>query len=190
MEDKASLKELDQWIEQLNDCKQLTESQVKTLCDKVRDRHARYARLRPVPSPRDLASRRSASRLALIISRTAIACCRVREQGASCVPFRTPLRYHRVAVEHGPTMCHGCVRDGSRRVCEERRVPRVTSGISHRRGDLVANGVPGRCDELALRNSRFRDHLLGGNRDSRLLIDYSVRFKPVNAIPQQVHGPS
>ncbi|XP_012064513.1 PREDICTED: serine/threonine-protein phosphatase 2A catalytic subunit beta isoform [Atta cephalotes] len=34
MEDKASLKELDQWIEQLNDCKQLTESQVKTLCDK------------------------------------------------------------------------------------------------------------------------------------------------------------
>lgn len=36
MEEKASLKELDQWIEQLNDCKQLTESQVKTLCDKVR----------------------------------------------------------------------------------------------------------------------------------------------------------
>ena len=35
MEEKASLKELDQWIEQLNDCKQLTESQVKTLCDKV-----------------------------------------------------------------------------------------------------------------------------------------------------------
>lgn len=35
MEDKASLKELDQWIEQLNECKQLTESQVKTLCDKV-----------------------------------------------------------------------------------------------------------------------------------------------------------
>lgn len=36
MEEKASLKELDQWIEQLNECKQLTESQVKTLCDKVR----------------------------------------------------------------------------------------------------------------------------------------------------------
>jgi serine/threonine-protein phosphatase 2A catalytic subunit len=35
MEEKASLKELDQWIEQLNECKQLTESQVKTLCDKV-----------------------------------------------------------------------------------------------------------------------------------------------------------
>lgn len=36
MDDKASSKELDQWIEQLNDCKQLTENQVKTLCDKVR----------------------------------------------------------------------------------------------------------------------------------------------------------
>jgi hypothetical protein len=35
MEEKACLKELDQWIEQLNECKQLTESQVKTLCDKV-----------------------------------------------------------------------------------------------------------------------------------------------------------
>ena len=35
MEEKTSLKELDQWIEQLNECKQLTESQVKTLCDKV-----------------------------------------------------------------------------------------------------------------------------------------------------------
>ena len=40
MEEKASLKELDQWIEQLNDCKQLTESQVKTLCDKVRETHS------------------------------------------------------------------------------------------------------------------------------------------------------
>lgn len=30
-----SVKELDQWIEQLNECKQLTESQVKTLCEKV-----------------------------------------------------------------------------------------------------------------------------------------------------------
>lgn len=35
MEDKAMLKDLDQWIEQLNECKQLTESQVKILCDKV-----------------------------------------------------------------------------------------------------------------------------------------------------------
>ncbi len=30
-----NIKELDQWIEQLNECKQLTESQVKTLCEKV-----------------------------------------------------------------------------------------------------------------------------------------------------------
>lgn len=35
MEEKSVLKELDQWIEQLNDCKQLQESQVKTLCEKV-----------------------------------------------------------------------------------------------------------------------------------------------------------
>lgn len=35
VEDRASAKELDQWIEQLNDCKQLTENQVKTLCEKV-----------------------------------------------------------------------------------------------------------------------------------------------------------
>lgn len=38
MEDKATLKDLDQWIEQLNECKQLTETQVKTLCDKVKKR--------------------------------------------------------------------------------------------------------------------------------------------------------
>lgn len=35
-----SVKELDQWIEQLNECKQLTESQVKTLCEKVSDAHS------------------------------------------------------------------------------------------------------------------------------------------------------
>ena len=33
--DKAGLKEIDQWIEQLYQCKQLTESQVKQLCEKV-----------------------------------------------------------------------------------------------------------------------------------------------------------
>jgi len=47
MEEKASLKELDQWIEQLNDCKQLTESQVKTLCDKVRNLHMSEWKQRP-----------------------------------------------------------------------------------------------------------------------------------------------
>lgn len=35
MEDKTTIKDLDQWIEQLNECKQLTETQVKTLCDMV-----------------------------------------------------------------------------------------------------------------------------------------------------------
>ena len=36
MEEKAVVKELYQWIEQLNECKQLAEKQVKTLCEKVR----------------------------------------------------------------------------------------------------------------------------------------------------------
>ena len=35
VDDKTSAKDLEQWIEQLNDCKQLSEAQVKTLCDKV-----------------------------------------------------------------------------------------------------------------------------------------------------------
>lgn len=35
MDEKAFTKELDQWIEQLNECKQLSENQVKTLCEKV-----------------------------------------------------------------------------------------------------------------------------------------------------------
>ncbi len=36
VDDKAGSKELDQWVEQIYECKQLTECQVKTLCDKVR----------------------------------------------------------------------------------------------------------------------------------------------------------
>lgn len=35
MEDKAQMKELDHWIDQLMECKQLAENQVKTLCEKV-----------------------------------------------------------------------------------------------------------------------------------------------------------
>lgn len=35
MDEKVFTKELDQWIEQLNECKQLSEGQVKTLCEKV-----------------------------------------------------------------------------------------------------------------------------------------------------------
>lgn len=36
MDEKSFTKELDGWIEQLNECKQLTENQVKLLCEKVR----------------------------------------------------------------------------------------------------------------------------------------------------------
>ena len=35
MDEKAYFKDLDQMIEHLKECKQLTEAQVKTLCDKV-----------------------------------------------------------------------------------------------------------------------------------------------------------
>jgi len=35
-ENRNMNKDLDQWIEQLNDCKQLSENQVKSLTDKVR----------------------------------------------------------------------------------------------------------------------------------------------------------
>jgi hypothetical protein len=43
MEEKAVVKELDQWIEQLNECKQLAENQVKTLCEKVRTFNVLFA---------------------------------------------------------------------------------------------------------------------------------------------------
>lgn len=33
--ERARLQEVDQWIEQLYECKQLTENQVKLLCEKV-----------------------------------------------------------------------------------------------------------------------------------------------------------
>ena len=35
LSEKSSLKELDGWIEQLMECKQLQENHVKTLCEKV-----------------------------------------------------------------------------------------------------------------------------------------------------------
>ena len=37
MDERAFNKELDKWIEQLYDCKQLSEEQVKTLCEKARE---------------------------------------------------------------------------------------------------------------------------------------------------------
>ena len=36
-EEKSSLKDLDGWIEQLMECKQLSENQVKTLCEKAKE---------------------------------------------------------------------------------------------------------------------------------------------------------
>lgn len=36
MEDRVVAKELDEWIAKLEDCKQLEETQVKVLCEKVR----------------------------------------------------------------------------------------------------------------------------------------------------------
>lgn len=33
--DRSFINDIDKWIEQLYECKQLTESQVKLLCDKV-----------------------------------------------------------------------------------------------------------------------------------------------------------
>jgi serine/threonine-protein phosphatase 2A catalytic subunit len=38
MDDKVNVKELDAWVEQLNECKQLSEGQVKTLCEKVKNK--------------------------------------------------------------------------------------------------------------------------------------------------------
>lgn len=95
MDDKTSLKELDQWIEQLNECKQLTESQVKFLCDKVNISAAprRYdgaaaQRVRPYclrPPPLPSASR--AGRLADSTTRDAV---------YSAQPFRTRF----VRIDH------------------------------------------------------------------------------------------
>lgn len=52
MDDKAFTKELDQWVEQLNECKQLNENQVRTLCEKVSEKRGemRAAPLPPGPS--------------------------------------------------------------------------------------------------------------------------------------------
>uniref|UniRef100_A0A1B0CVB5 Serine/threonine-protein phosphatase n=1 Tax=Lutzomyia longipalpis TaxID=7200 RepID=A0A1B0CVB5_LUTLO len=51
MEDKSTLKDLDQWIEQLNECKQLTETQVKTLCDKAKEILSKESNVQEVKCP-------------------------------------------------------------------------------------------------------------------------------------------
>lgn len=50
MDEKLFTKELDQWIEQLNECKQLSESQVKSLCEKV---SCSGPQVRSLPGPTD-----------------------------------------------------------------------------------------------------------------------------------------
>ncbi|OBS73183.1 hypothetical protein A6R68_12240, partial [Neotoma lepida] len=42
--DKLFTKELDQWIEQLNKCKQLSKSQVKSLCEKAKESNVQEVR--------------------------------------------------------------------------------------------------------------------------------------------------
>ena len=37
MDDEAFTKDLDQWVEQLNECKHLNENQVRTLCEKAKE---------------------------------------------------------------------------------------------------------------------------------------------------------
>lgn len=51
VEDRAAAKELDQWIEQLHDCKQLTETQVKTLCEKAKEILSKESNVQQVKCP-------------------------------------------------------------------------------------------------------------------------------------------
>ncbi|GAA28176.2 protein phosphatase 2 (formerly 2A) catalytic subunit [Clonorchis sinensis] len=48
---RAEAKELDQWIEQLYNCKQLTEAQVKALCEKAKDILMKESNVQNVRSP-------------------------------------------------------------------------------------------------------------------------------------------
>lgn len=48
---RAELKELDGWIEQLYDCKQLSEQQVKQLCERAKDILAKESNVQDVKCP-------------------------------------------------------------------------------------------------------------------------------------------
>jgi len=50
-EEKSSLKDLDGWIEQLMECKQLSENQVKTLCEKAKEILAKESNVQEVKCP-------------------------------------------------------------------------------------------------------------------------------------------
>merc|ERR1712203_386440 len=49
--DKTALKELDGWIEQLMECKQLAESNVKTLCEKAKEILTKESNVQEVKCP-------------------------------------------------------------------------------------------------------------------------------------------
>ncbi|KAI4903852.1 hypothetical protein NFI96_034009 [Prochilodus magdalenae] len=51
MDDKVFTKELDQWIEQLNECKQLSENQVKILCEKAKEILSKESNVQEVRCP-------------------------------------------------------------------------------------------------------------------------------------------
>ena len=51
LEDKTTLKELDQWIEQLTECKQLSENQVKPLCEKAKEILTKESNVQEVRCP-------------------------------------------------------------------------------------------------------------------------------------------
>ena len=51
MEDGCSSRDLDEWIEQLRDCKQLQESKVNILCDKAREILSKESNVLEVSSP-------------------------------------------------------------------------------------------------------------------------------------------
>ena len=50
-EEKNQLKELDTWVEQLMDCKQLSENQVKTLCEKAKEILSKESNVQEVKCP-------------------------------------------------------------------------------------------------------------------------------------------
>jgi len=49
--EKSGLKELDGWIEQLMECKQLTEHQVKALCEKAKEILTKESNVQEVKCP-------------------------------------------------------------------------------------------------------------------------------------------
>uniref|UniRef100_A0A8C3ABA7 protein-serine/threonine phosphatase n=1 Tax=Cyclopterus lumpus TaxID=8103 RepID=A0A8C3ABA7_CYCLU len=51
MDEKAFTKELDTWIEQLNECKQLSEGQVKSLCEKAKEILTKESNVQEVRCP-------------------------------------------------------------------------------------------------------------------------------------------